>query len=63
MQVRPVAEPVKANLSNIAVVLVNPIYSENIGSTARACANFGISDLILVNPESLEERKNEGYGN
>jgi len=57
MQVRPVAEPVKANLSNIAVVLVNPIYSENIGSTARACANFGISDLILVNPESLEEEK------
>lgn len=57
MQVRPVAEPVKANLSNIAVVLVNPIYSENIGSTARACTNFGISELILVNPHSLEEDK------
>lgn len=57
MQVRPVAEPVKANLSNLAVILVNPIYSENIGSTARACANFGISELILVNPENLEEEK------
>ena len=57
MQVRPVAEPVKANLSNITVILVNPMYSENIGSTARACANFGVPNLILVNPESLEEEK------
>ncbi len=57
MQVRPVSEPVKAKLENIAVVLVNPMYSENIGSTARACANFGISNLILVNPESIDEEK------
>lgn len=57
MQVRPVAIPVKANLSNIAVILVNPMYSENIGSTARACANFGISNLILVKPEELDEEK------
>ncbi len=57
MQVRPLGEPVKANLSNIAVVLVNPIYSENIGATARACANFGVSNLIVVNPVNLEEEK------
>ncbi len=57
MQVRPVAESVYANLSNIAVILVNPIYSENIGSTARACANFGIENLILVNPEPIDEEK------
>ncbi len=57
MQVRPVATPVKANLDNIAVVLVNPLYSENIGSTARACANFGVNTLLVVNPESLEEEK------
>ncbi|MCS7279698.1 MAG: RNA methyltransferase [Thermodesulfobacteriaceae bacterium] len=57
MQVRPLAEPVKANLSNIAVVLVNPIYSENIGATARACANFGVSNLLVVRPENLEEEK------
>ncbi len=57
MQVRPIAEPIYANLSNIAIVLVNPIYSENIGSTARACANFGIEHLILINPESIEEEK------
>lgn len=57
MQVRPLGEPIKANLSNIAVILVNPIYSENIGATARACANFGVSNLIVVNPENLEEDK------
>lgn len=57
MQVRPVATPSKANLSNITVVLVNPMYSENIGSTARACANFGVSNLILVKPEELDEKK------
>ncbi|MGC9140822.1 MAG: RNA methyltransferase [Caldimicrobium sp.] len=53
MQVRPVAKPIKANLSNLAVVLVNPLYPENIGSVARACANFGIEELILVKPEDL----------
>lgn len=57
MQVRPIATPSKANLSNIAVVLVNPMYSENIGSTARACANFGIPNLVLVKPEELDEEK------
>jgi tRNA/rRNA methyltransferase len=53
MQVRPVAKPVKANLSNVAVILVNPLYPENIGSAARACANFGIDELILVRPEDV----------
>ncbi|MCS7199540.1 MAG: RNA methyltransferase [Caldimicrobium sp.] len=53
MQVRPIATPKKANLENISVVLVNPLYPENIGATARACANFGISNLILVNPQDL----------
>jgi len=57
MQVRPVSELVKAKLENIAVVLVNPMYSENIGAAARACANFGVPNLILVNPEPLEEEK------
>ena len=57
MQVRPVAQPVKAKLENIAVVLVNPLYSENIGSAARACANFGVPNLIVVNPAELDELK------
>ncbi len=53
MQVRPIAKPIKANLSNLSVILVNPLYPENIGSVARACANFGIENLILVKPEDL----------
>jgi len=57
MQVRPVAKAEKANLSNFSVILVNPMYSENIGACARACANFGIKELILVAPEKLEFQK------
>jgi tRNA/rRNA methyltransferase len=33
-----------------AVILVEPQMGENIGAAARAMANFGLSDLRLVNP-------------
>ncbi len=33
-----------------AVILVEPQLGENIGAAARAMANFGLSDLRLVNP-------------
>lgn len=33
-----------------AIVLVEPQLGENIGMAARAMANFGLSDLRLVNP-------------
>ncbi len=33
-----------------AIILVEPQLGENIGSTARAMANFGLWDLRLVNP-------------
>ncbi len=33
-----------------AVILVNPQLGENIGTAARAMANFGISDLRIVQP-------------
>lgn len=35
---------------NISVVLVSPKEPGNIGSTARAMLNMGVSDLRLVNP-------------
>jgi tRNA/rRNA methyltransferase len=35
---------------NCRVVLVRPHYAGNIGSTARAMKNFGLSDLVLVDP-------------
>ncbi len=33
-----------------SVILVEPQLADNIGMVARACANFGIDDLRLVNP-------------
>ena len=38
--------------SNIKIVLVAPIYGGNIGSTCRAMANMGISELALVTPQN-----------
>ncbi|MFT5124315.1 MAG: tRNA/rRNA methyltransferase [Candidatus Omnitrophota bacterium] len=37
-------------LSNIRVVLVQPMYGGNVGSVCRAMKNMGIHDLVLVNP-------------
>jgi tRNA/rRNA methyltransferase len=33
-----------------AIVLIEPQLGENIGAVARAMLNFGISDLVIVNP-------------
>ena len=37
-------------MSNFCVVLVSPRDPNNIGACARAMANFGLSDLRVVNP-------------
>lgn len=37
-------------LDNLRVVLVRPHYPGNIGAAARACANFGAKELVLVDP-------------
>ena len=37
-------------MSDPAIVLVRPQLGENIGNTARAMLNFGLTDLRLVNP-------------
>ena len=39
-------------LDNLCVVLVAPSGALNIGSVARAMANFGLSDLRLVAPQT-----------
>jgi len=36
------------------VVLVEPLYSGNVGSVARAMKNFGFSELVLLNPCELD---------
>lgn len=40
------------NLNNLSVVLVEPRGERNIGSVARAMANFGVTDLRLVAPKA-----------
>jgi tRNA/rRNA methyltransferase len=37
-------------LSRVRVVLVRPHYAGNIGAVARLMSNFGLNDLVLVDP-------------
>jgi tRNA/rRNA methyltransferase len=43
-------EPVAGEGETPVVVLMEPQLADNIGMVARACANFGLDDLRLVNP-------------
>ncbi len=43
-------QPSPPTLLSPVIVLVAPQLGENIGTAARAMANFGLSDLRLVNP-------------
>jgi len=53
-------------LSNVRVVLVQPHYAGNLGSVARAMANFGLNHLALVapyaDPHSEEARRLATHG-
>ncbi len=53
-------------LSNARVVLIRPHYAGNIGSVARAMANFGLKQLTLVapfaDPQSPEARRLSTHG-
>lgn len=40
-----------------SVILVRTRFPENIGMTARACANMGVSRLVLVDPERWDYEK------
>lgn len=44
----------KANLDNIAIVLVQPQIPENIGAAARAMKNMGLSRLVLIEPKNCD---------
>jgi tRNA/rRNA methyltransferase len=41
-------------LDKLTVVLFRPKFSENVGAAARACANMGVSRLILVDPWNFD---------
>lgn len=43
-------EPVAGAGETPSMILMEPQLADNIGMVARACANFGIDDLRLVNP-------------
>ena len=42
------------DLDHIAIILVQPQIPENIGATARAMKNMGLSRLVLVNPKNCD---------
>jgi tRNA/rRNA methyltransferase len=44
-------------LDNIAIVLMEPKYPENIGAAARCAMNMGISRLIVVRIEAPDQEK------
>ncbi|MDH5299170.1 MAG: RNA methyltransferase [Desulfobulbaceae bacterium] len=44
-------------LANVAIVLMEPKYAENIGAAARCAMNMGISRLIVVRDEEPDREK------
>ena len=42
-------------LGQTGIILVRPKYPENIGASARIASNFGISQLIVVSEEELDQ--------
>ena len=42
---------IKTSYNNVIIVLVEPAGPLNVGSVARVMKNFGLSKLILVNPQ------------
>lgn len=47
----------RVELTNIAIVLHQPRYSENIGSAARAMRNMGIKELVVVDPQNWDMKR------
>ncbi|RUX65257.1 TrmH family RNA methyltransferase, partial [Mesorhizobium sp. M7A.F.Ca.CA.004.08.2.1] len=45
-----IKDPDSIAVAGPAIILVEPQLGENIGMVARAMANFGLSELRLVNP-------------
>lgn len=44
----------RINLDNIAIILHQPRYSENIGAAARVVRNMGIGHLVVVDPQNYD---------
>lgn len=51
-------------MEQIRVVLVRPKYPRNIGMVARAMSNYGLTHLIIIEPQcTLNSEANEGAAN
>ena len=46
--------PPNPNFDHITLVLHQPRFAENIGASARAAWNMGLSHIIVVNPEDTD---------
>ncbi len=46
-------------MTDFSIVLVKPLYAGNVGSAARAMANFGFKNLILVKPCKLTKEASD----
>ena len=47
----------RVNLDHLTIVLHKPRLAENIGAAARAARNMGISRLVVVQPEDLDQER------
>lgn len=47
----------QANFDNITVIMINTTHPGNIGATARALKNMGLSRLVLVDPKEYPTAK------
>ena len=54
MVTKRVSPELLAAFARIRVVLVSPLYGGNVGSTCRAMANMGVSDLAIAAPRTLD---------
>jgi tRNA/rRNA methyltransferase len=49
--------PTQVSLDHITIVLHQPRFAENIGSTARAAMNLGLRHITVVNPEDTDRER------
>lgn len=53
MTTHEIVDPLATLLANIRIVLINTQHPGNIGATARAMKNMGLSQLYLVDPKKF----------
>ncbi|NLC59165.1 MAG: RNA methyltransferase [Armatimonadetes bacterium] len=52
---RALARRPPANLNNVRIILIDPQFPGNIGSTCRAMKTMGLTDLVLVRPPAYRD--------